>query len=534
MSSNVLQAQAMSQATLADPQFRLPLRPKVADGLVTIDTAQGRLVEGGPSRQLLGGGASQDLTAVWNLLDGSRNLQELTAHSGLAKKRVHAITSLLYASGLLEDAQHTIDVAGFDNNALKFFSRSIDSTRVNTSGAEAAARLRNTAVTLVADAPHQELRDAVQDTLWASGFGKVEQLDGQVSARTGLVVAVGLGPLVEAAVAQAANLGIPVFPVQLLGTNLYYGPQIHPDYSLSFQDLAQQIGAEAWAAPAASVQEQAAQIIAAEVTTISSRVGHSQAQQALVRLNLNDMKQDRLVAVSVTSDGMPLAYAFEASTEFAPRHMGSPKDHQVHYKSSNLALTMQSKQWPSAPTRDFSGRPDRPGHLDCAALSWLVRVAAGNREIAPDSSGRVQRWAPTGGNLGSVQAYVLVRDVPGLPLGGYGFQRGDNTLAHLPWIDPTENLGGVDPAAPATIIFTAALGRVASKYSSFGWRIIHLDAGVATAHVAAVATSLQLQANTSAMWDDDGIGQLLGIDLDTEPITAVINLYPNSQEGSNL
>lgn len=531
MSKNILQAEAMGVATLGDPQFRLPHHPVLTRGLVSVHTEHGLLVEGGPSRQLLGGGASAALQTLWDAMDGRRTVIELARDTGLSQRSVHSIASLLYTSGLLEEAEQSPDVTGFNEHALDFLSRSVDSTRVNLSGAHAATRLSQSRIAIVTDQAHSALAQSVHASLSTNGYGQVSQAMYQIPEGTTLVLALGVTAQVEALTEQANAQQIPVLPAQMLGANLYYGPQLHPDYSLSFQDLARQIASEPWDHPEPSLQELAAELLCGELSTLSSRVGQTMALQSLVCVDLNKMTQRRLVAVRSTSDGIPLAYAFESSTEFAPRHLSSPKDHQVHYKSTNLELAAQSIAWPSAPTIPFDSAPATPGVLDVQALSWLVRACCGNRPTDVDAPGRVQRYAPTGGNLGSVQAYLVVREVPGLAPGGYGFQRRDNTLATLPWVDPDLALGGFDTQAAASVVFTAALNRVATKYSAFGWRIIHLDAGVAGAHLMAVAQDQQLRLQAAASWDDQALGELLGIDTDSEPVTSVFNLYPTVMEG---
>lgn len=532
MGNNVLQAEAMGIATLGDPQFRLPLLPAMAPGLVVLPTDHGLLVEGGPTRQLLGGDAGGDLRLVWSALDGSRAVADVALSTGLETRRVHSITSLLYASGLLEDAQDIPEVENFNEQSLLFMRRSIDSSRVNISGAHAAQRLQLATVCLVANDDHENLALALQSTLSLVGFGSLQRCDASIPEDATYVIVLGSGGRAEAAAGDAARLGVPVLPAQFVGESIYYGPQVHPAYSLSYPDLAQQIAAEERDGTRPDSAAFAAEIIAGEVQTLISRVGHSMAQQALVRLNLTSMKQDRLVAVESTKDGMPLAYAFESSTVFAPRELSSPRDHQVHYKSSNLELTMESMRWPSAPTLHFNIEPGPSGTLDSGALSQIIRYAAGNRNGGEPVNGKVQRWAPTGGNLGSVQAYLIVRNVSGLESGGYGFQRGDDSLAVLPWVAPDLPLKGLDTGSAVSVVLTGALSRVASKYSAFGWRIIHLDAGVASAHLDAAAKDLGFRATTAPVWDEKGISDLLGINPDTEPITAVINISITTSQGA--
>jgi len=78
--------------------------------------------------------------------------------------------------------------------------------------------------------------------------------------------------------------------------------------------------------------------------------------------------------------------------------------------------------------------------------------------------------------------------------------------------------------AAAIVVLTGALDRVASKYGTFGYRIVNLDAGCAVAQFALAAAGHGLEVRVAARWDDELIADVLGIDLDSEPITAVIAL----------
>ncbi|PPG95415.1 hypothetical protein C5C22_05950 [Rathayibacter rathayi] len=546
--SGVLAAEAMGLAALNDPQFRLPRRPRLAPGLVVVPGDDCVLVEGGPSRQLLGGrSASAVLGRLLPLLDGSRSVQELAVATDRTPQDTHSAVALLYASGLLEDAQDAPDVADADPAALAFYSRSIDSTRINASGAEALQRLRARRVLVVAGPTATGLAAALVDELRRTELSDVELAEpGTVPAVSGrsLLVIVGDSAQLRRDAERAADAGVGVLPVRLSGRRLYYGPYVDPSYTVWFDDLAEQIAAEDHHDPSADDQPLAAALVAGEVTTLLSRVGTPLSQQSLVRLDLETLVQERLVAVPSTADGIPLAYAFEASTAFPPRALASLKDHQVHYKQSNLALQRESKRWPSAPTLPLAERavskspsreapaplPDLEAPATVAALSAgilsdIVIRTAGNRESGGPREGKVRRWAASGGNLGSVQAYVLARRVDGLAAGAYGYQRGDDSWAELPWADPGTPLPGAPLEADAVLVLTGALGRVASKYAAFAWRIVHLDAGVAVTHIRLLAAAHGLRAVAAPAWDDDAIAGLLGLDITVEPVTAVLSLF---------
>nr|BFE86240.1 hypothetical protein GCM10020093_088410 [Planobispora longispora] len=58
---SLIPAEAMSHAVAFDPQFRMPRRPRLVPGLVTLPLPDGLLVEGTPTRQALRGAAARTL-----------------------------------------------------------------------------------------------------------------------------------------------------------------------------------------------------------------------------------------------------------------------------------------------------------------------------------------------------------------------------------------------------------------------------------------------------------------------------------------
>jgi SagB-type dehydrogenase family enzyme len=178
----------------------------------------------------------------------------------------------------------------------------------------------------------------------------------------------------------------------------------------------------------------------------------------------------------------------------------------------------------------ISTSPATGGPIDLGTLSELLRRSGGLRGGV--AGGRVDRWAPTGGNLGSVQLYLIVTDCPGIGEGGYFYQPFEAVLARLHLTSPAAKLikeaAGWDDADDsgydALIVLTAALGRVAHKYMDFAYRVVALDSGVAQAQLKATSRALGVQARSLARWDDARLADELQIDPGFEPVTGVVGL----------
>lgn len=567
--SNLISAQDMRRAVATDPQFRAPTRPAVCRGLVVVPLPDGILVEGAPTRQVLRGAATRDLVPkLMPLFDGARELTEIAEQAGIPVEHVQQVVALLYTCGLLEEgANATAEdqaAADADDHALTFWSRNLDSTRVNSSAVEVVARLKNARVAVAGDADHAAL---VRDGLVEAGFGQVTLIDVEhPDAAPDLMIAVAgdertdLHPVAG----WCAELGVPLLPARVVGTTLDLGPYIDPQFTVSYEEAERQRAA----APAPGspsdmddgvVRTLAAALTVNQVTAIVGRVGSTSVLRGLVRNDLETWRQTIHVIAPIpdradggsalTPAGVPLALAFETSVAFSPRELLNPRDHQMHYKPGNIALQHESKRWPSARTialPDEGISPQGPLGADHAwpaervelgHLTSLLLRGAGRRED-PTPARQIQRWAPTGGNLGSVQLHAVAADVAGLETGTWGYESAAHRLARLSGTADVTQLGtfgrlgggfgesGGEGTPAAVIVLTGALARVASKYSAFAWRVVHLDAGVAIAQMSHVARSLGLVAQPLDRWDDLHLAELLDLDLDAEPVTGVLALHP--------
>jgi SagB-type dehydrogenase family enzyme len=230
------------------------------------------------------------------------------------------------------------------------------------------------------------------------------------------------------------------------------------------------------------------------------------------------------------------------------------KAHQAHYQPANMALQRKHKTWPLAPrvalpTLDLglltgtaaaalaasaigsrtsaagvgggaTGGPRRD-RVSLPEMGLLLGVTAGwrNDEVTERRPERVFRWTASGGNIGSVVAYLVAREVDGLDPGIYGYVPSTHELA---LIDPCPD--AMPGPGPASLALVADLGRVAYKYAAFALRVVLLDAGCAQATLLAAARELALPARIAPRWDDEAVAQALAIELDAEPVTAIVHL----------
>jgi SagB-type dehydrogenase family enzyme len=547
----LISAAAMAAAVARDPNLQAPSHPKFADGLVVVRLADGLLVEGTAERQVFRGRAATALLPrLFPLLDGTRTTEELAAAlPDVPPEAIHNAVALLYMRGLLyegaEPANHLVVPLA------AFLGRHVDTTRVNRSLAGAGARLSSFRVGIFGPADCAALLAA---ELEATGVrGKVLEPSVANFAGLDLIVALARGgdsrswaDLDQICKAQ----GVPWLRSVCAGSAVELGPRFAPPTTCCYAcfSVAREGTSDGANAPdgthAPALERAWVALLATEIVFHASRICPPLTTRDAVHLDLHDWTQLRGrppkrpgCAVCGQADKKPprdaeIAYRYEQSVEFPPKELMNPKDHQTHYRLANLELQYEQKRFPTAGLFPLL-RDEGPsvGPLDLARLSVLLLRTAGLRSPRAQDE-KLQRWAPTGGNLGSVQVYLLANEIPGLEPGCYFYEADAHGLARLApertrheLASLTREATGVDGAA--VLVLTAAYSRVSFKYGAFAYRTVHLDAGVAVAQLAAVAANCGLRYRVAAHWDGERLARELALG-EGEPITVVIGLSPGS------
>ncbi|MBV2153698.1 nitroreductase family protein [Kitasatospora sp. SUK 42] len=532
--STRLSAVDLAYATANDPQFRLPPHPSVVPGAVLHWAEDGLIVDGTGTRRTLGGrSARQVLPDLLPLLDGTRTLDQLATALGRTATQVRAVLLLLYSCGLLQEG-----VPRRSGPQSVLLARLLDSTRVNASADEAQDRLADAPVALRAPEP---FRKALAERLNAMGM-RTTRLgspgSGEDETPALAVLHVGAGHQADAREIHLAlrRREVPVLLVGPDGDGFFIGPYSANDHGACPECQLAQLPPAPGESPAPDTITAAAALTALEVLGLVSRVGRPASLHGRIRIDLRaGTSEARTIAPRPGCDlcgdpriplqDPPPAYAYEHSVAFPPRRLVDPRDHQVHFEPSNLALQYDANEYPDAETVDLGDPalaaldgPEPP--LTAGALGTLLAAAFGLKQQPQDRRQKVSRFAPTGGNLGSPTAYLLVRDVPGLRPGGYAYQPIGHRLARVTEL-PAEY---TDMAEPILLVVTGALVRVARKYRTFAYRVVHLDTGVALTHLLLASRRLGLPISNEPAWDDAALTTALGIERELECVTAVLRI----------
>jgi len=583
----VVTAGAMATAVQFDPQFTVPVRPRFPRELVLVPLADGLLVDGTDELQVLRGRATKTLLpALIQLLDGGHSTEQLVSMlPDVPAEHVRQAIALLYTRGLLEDGSDDPSTAeAFDADTLSFFRRHVDVTRVNRSAWQAARRLLDAEVIVYATGG-DEVQASVARQLRAAGVGKVSLANFNVPLTPGtqagarLAVALVDGDDQREQLTwldrQCGLVGIPWLRVAVnsaAGT-ADLGPYFDQDETACYECFRRVD--QVPPGPAEVAAERDAKLdarfwsgmLVVEAVSLLSRILPAATALSTVRFDLTNWTSQTLQfprlpgcpncrpLPGVEAGAVPTALVYESAVRFPSRHLIDPKQHQVHYRPSNLELALEGKRYPSLeklalPERGQLARLagntlDHVSHaavpattsLGLTELTSLLLFGAGIREAEPRGPVtwvKPKRWAATGGNLGSVELYVAALNVDGLEAGLYFYQTHEHVLARMlrggTASDVAEFVRNAidreDERMPdALILSVGALHRLAHKYGTFAYRITNLDAGVALAQMQMAGSSLGLRTRLARRWNDELIADWLDLNDLSEPVTGALLIH---------
>ncbi len=547
MTGGAITADTIGRSALFDPQLKIPVRPRRRRGLVTSMQAGQLIVEGGPKKQMFGGRFAESLPALLDRLDGRTDHRTLSADLAMTEQNLFKVVSLLWTSGVIEEGPPAYAPPQRTSERLAdFLSRIGDATGANASWELAAERLAAVRIEIFG---HPGLAAAVLAEIEDPMGAAVAAAD-RPAIDTTLVVLVqdGIGQEVDSGLAEHCwDKGIPLLRLRLAGRQAQLGPYVDRAMGPCLDCLT--AGEEIDIAPtSASDVALFGALAAREMFAMLSRSTPSPLPMRWWRTDL-----EKLVSVHVcaatrpgcrhcsiadgqVADAADVVAAFERGVAMPPKAYADLKAHQMHYKPSNLTLQQKFKTWPTAPRmvlpapnygalqEEWNSSIERSHNLTIEDLGLLLLMTAG---IQGQNQDRVLRWTASGGNIGSVTAYVAVRDgddrcsgvVPGL----YAYVAPEHELARI-----STGVGALPGSAPITVVLTGDYPKVAQKYSAFALRIVLLDSGCAQATAREVAGVLNVSLRFQPSWDDDVIAAALQIDADLEPITAVFDVGAHS------
>ncbi|MFB9903676.1 hypothetical protein [Allokutzneria oryzae] len=554
---NRIAATRMSAAVAGDPQFTLPARARTLPGLLQVPLPTGYLVEGAAARQVFSGKASVTLLPrVLALLDGVRTYAEIAETMGIRETDVVSIVSLLYVRGLVEEG---MDPAVPEEPVPLWLARTIDSTRVHRSGHSALRELRSARVAVVGP-PHlttelAELLTANSVTVTPQPITAAARLTADdLPGDSTLVVGLSDGRWapewlhdLDRAVRDRGGVWL---RAALTGARLEIGPRFDARVGLDLArwelgavSTSDEDGGAELTGPGEAVRSTALALLATEITNVVARIGQGEGLTTAVRVDLETAETTSLavapgpIATLAPGDAPAhsVAVSFDEMVRFPPKDQAFPKGHLMHYMPANTAKQFEHKVYPPASriplppltVADIHALAAADAPVGVERLVLAVRTAFGLQPGGAErGDGHVHRYHATGGNLGSPQAYLAIRDVEGLAPGWWSYDPFANELAAVaPLRAESERwLDNAAPGAPAVLVATGALNRVAGKYGPFAARVIHMDAGVALHQFGESCRLLGLAARRVGKVRFGDAARLLHVDPAKEPVTEIVRI----------
>lgn len=528
-----IDAVSMLRAARNDPEMAIPQRPAFIPGGVVVAVPDGLVVDGGAARQLLNGSAATTLVPkMIGLLDGTRSPAQIAAELDVPPVQVEAAVALMAACGLIVASLDRPD--DVDPDVAAALTRHLDTTKRWSSAAQAYGAAADQPAYVVDSG---ELARLVAQSLTSCG-DKVFLVDSLQQAAVGgqIVLVDAAVDLLHEAVEWASHAGGSVRACGMRLGRAWVAPALArqstcADCLLAALDVAGLIG------PSDSEGQElrlAGGLIALEILHERLGIGRPLASNSLLVHDLAGGQTTQQLVVRTpgcVGCGIPgerarpqWPFIYDQAAVFPARNQVAMKGHQMHYQPSNLALQWSSRSFSHSQHQRFAATDDWQHPEDSRAqLGALMRFAFGLRQIGEIS--QVRRYAPTGGNLGSPEGIVIVRDVAGVNPGAYYYLPFSDELAVLGEYHDDELLAAIpDADFQAAVVITAALGRVQKKYNALALRICLLDAGAAVSQMKHAAKALGLAVAHLEHWDDTALAGLLGNDPEQHPVMAILEV----------
>lgn len=526
-----MMAEQIGRAARTDMQLLVPERPVVRHGVRLRRAGDSVVLDGSDRGQAFSGAFARDtLIPLVGLCDGSRSHADLADELDLDETSVFSCLALLFSTGVLEEAPESVPEV--EPAWRVFLSRLGNSTGVNASWTTAVERSRSTVV--VYDGDPALVAAAREATTFPLG--------GSTDTGASLVVffetASGRDRLPEVR-DRCWREGTPLLRVRADDDAVVIGPYVDPRLTPCL-DCAASADDGRRTGLSARLVDLVVGLALHHVTALATRSVVTHLPGDSVVVDPGTLATRYLPAVSrpgcercsVARGPLaptPAGARYEASVAIPPRAFLSPRDHQAHYYSGNLSLQSKFKDWPSRdhtplPPADLARlagpvgaaptRTQAPVTLDTLAV--LLKTAFGVNE-AETTERRTKRWTAAAGNIGCTTAYLLCRRSGPLPPGIYGYAPVSHSLARVSDVVPPG-------AADHEIVITGDLTKIMTKYGTFGFRLVFLDAGCAMATLRESGAHLGVEARPLTEWDDDALLAALAGSTTDEPIVAVASL----------
>lgn len=535
----------------SEPRDQVRLRR----GLALIPIEDGLIVEGARNRRVFRGRTAKDvLPGLLAGLDGARSPERLVP--GMPAAQLFGLLDVLFRRGVLERQGSPQRDRAVPEEVAAFLSRT---TGVSAEGPGTDDVLDALAAATVYVAGEEPFAEDLIDDLRACGVGNVTGPDALFGDRAGhaerslalVLETTDAAGRTDQVLDRCRELGVPALRVATFGDCLELGPCFLDDLAICPECLRQaRAAASRPATPHLSDPALAAVLtgmIASEAVSFAGGLPYVRHPQIVTTIDTREWTVENHVLMREAGcprcdDLLPADPDQRTELVIAYEEAMTPIGPAAEQTSVDLARIEEARRnrpamtahpalpLPAAaePAGTF-GVPSQGGavELDAGVIGEISRRVAGLRTEPGDSD--EQRWAPTGGNMASVELYVSHESgVGGLP--GTLFRYDDLghrliAVSRLPHGFP-ELVAATDLAGhpvEALFAFVASIDRLSVKYGDFAYRLAALDAGCATTQFTTVCHGYGRSVVFASRWDER-VARLLRIGPDDRFVTAIAGI----------
>jgi bacteriocin biosynthesis cyclodehydratase domain-containing protein len=529
------------------------------------------IVDGGQRRVKLSSARSTVLYRLVSLLDGHHGPESVCRQLGVTHEQLDRVIGKLCEAGLIESAPPDAAHWPVPDHVIGYLARAGRATEEYTCVEELLAALAEATVLLVAAPPW--IRCMAAD-LTEAGIGQViVRANASSVTRADLAATVSTHRAViavwddaddssafDAFMIQCGGVPVPILRITADVGHAEIGPLFLDGHSPCIacfrrgkrgRELAPEAPEPAGRGPAAVADHAdaslAGSLAVTEILAVATRLTPALAPGRMRRLAYSHLA---ITTFDVSPDpecsccGEPpddtaaIVETYEFSTALRAAGLAWPTAEAPPHRKLLGSLQLQRTGYPWAPRRQLPATsfpltaPDaepRDGS-PAARIGSLMRSVAGTRadgtQHTPRAGGFRSRWAPTGGNLASVELFAITgSQIFDLPGNVFKYDDLDHAVisvrrdaAKLPELLASTDLS--DKPVDLLLVLVAALGRLRQKYGEFCLRLAHLDAGCAALQLGITAPELRLKATFAASWTA-AVATELELDPGAELVTAI-------------
>jgi SagB-type dehydrogenase family enzyme len=572
-------------------------RPHFARKFVVVPFEDGLLVDGASGLQILQGKAMGVLLPdLLELMDGARTTPEIQAALiTIPPEDVQAAISMLSECGLIEDGGCETAPAGWNAETFSYLQRYVGASSDCPNAQEAYAELQDHEALVVSSSEGRHRADLLTSLLRKTGVKSVVcvsrtefpwdaptlESKPSPSGLTPLIVSVAAGPLEDEWHLKLDDWcherRRPWLRVMLRESDggLELGPYFYRGGGPCFRCSSPQIRPLSPSLPSRVSAPIAFHLhigmVAVEIIYLSTRIGLPSRAGEVRRydgdLQLVDSSlcvfvpgcarcrplprapqghsEARIDTAIVFEDYIGLRPGMDSSASYENAvGGGGARNRFPGRRMSNCPAVKLSRELPrlDSPVLDMgpANGPASIGALKLDNVGPLLLMTAGVRRYGVR---RINRWAATGGNLGSVELFLIANRVEGLMPGTYLYEAADHTLSlierhreRMPLTDFVRRVqaNGDGDMPAALVIFTGAFHRLREKYDTFGYRLTHLDAGAGISQMRLLASALKIPCHPMRRWPDDLIEDFLSLEPLDEIPTGVLPLCASPEQAPSV